>query len=121
MRNEERLANAEGCHAIGFTKRARSVMGMFFRQSAAIPALICIGESSDFRRFIDLLAEQDPRFSASVGRKVGAVGYLNQAVPIDNVDDLAPSTDEIFALESLYRPRHKRSVHAKHDGEKAVC
>jgi hypothetical protein len=34
---------------------------------------------------------------------------------------IAPGTDETFPFESLYRQRHKRSVRAKHDGEKFVC
>jgi hypothetical protein len=58
---------------------------------------------------------------ASVDRKVGAVGHFDQAVPIDNGNDLPPSTDKAFPFESLYRHCHNRSVHAKHDGEKPVC
>ena len=78
-----------------------------------MPALICIGESGDFRPLCALFAEDVLIFAdagdslASIGRKGGAVGHLNQAIPIDN--DLAPRADETL-LESLYRQRHKGHI-----------
>ena len=60
--NEERFANAEGRHAQGFIET-----GMFCHwevsfqplsySGRALTALICVGESSDFWRFLDLFAE----------------------------------------------------------------
>ena len=57
----------------------------------------------------------------SVGREVGTIRQFYQAPSINDCDHLPPGTDETFPFESLDRHCHKRSVHAKHDGEKPVC
>jgi hypothetical protein len=72
--------------------------------SLALGALICIAGDSDFCRLCGLLRSTLPSRIAiypgggltSVRREIGTVGHFDQAVSVNDCDDLAPSSNEAF-------------------------